>query len=251
MLTMFIQRLKTKPMPTVKGNKEMKAKWNAGRREIIPKIGQLTNDAESVTRVVRIQHSPPHSSLTLFLQTQQIRDIIEPTPPHPRPVYFALLSSLAKAILMQAETEVTAEKRSAGPLGQVAANLLGVFERFPDVFWAKLVQRTGGWPIPIAVPAMDEGVPWESAAARTKAEGIRGDESPSEFTTRVSGIMRVYFHILAATVSKPIDGRFRLPRYWTFYARMVSEPRLLDSPVAPEVMQSECPVCFLVVYVLT
>lgn len=54
MLTMVIQRLKVKPMPTVKGSKEYKARWNAGRREIIPKIGQLTNDADTVSRVVRI-----------------------------------------------------------------------------------------------------------------------------------------------------------------------------------------------------
>jgi len=39
-------------------------------------------------------------------------------------MYFALLSSLAKSILFQAETEVTAEEKSAGPLAQVAFNLL-------------------------------------------------------------------------------------------------------------------------------
>lgn len=41
-------------MKTVKGNKELKSAWSAIRRQITPKIGQLTNDPQTINRVVRL-----------------------------------------------------------------------------------------------------------------------------------------------------------------------------------------------------
>ena len=52
----------------------------------------------------------------------------------PPDVYLASLSSLAKAILLQAETEVTAEKRSAKPLAQLTLNSINSLEGFSVVF---------------------------------------------------------------------------------------------------------------------
>ena len=102
-------------MKTVKANKELKSLWSAGRRAITPKVGQLTNDQETITRI-----------------SHEVVEVVLGSPRHPEPVYFALLSSLAKAILLQAETEVTAEKRSAGPLAQVAAHALGALAGFAE-----------------------------------------------------------------------------------------------------------------------
>ncbi|THG95195.1 hypothetical protein EW026_g6411 [Hermanssonia centrifuga] len=216
----MLKKLKSGPMAIVKADKSLKSLWSAGRRQITPKIGQLTNDAQAIGRI-----------------SQQIVDIIRPSPMHSPPVYFALLSSLAKAILLQAETEVTAEKRSAIPLAQVTANLLGALEGFADIFWAKLCQRAGGWPIPAVVPTMDvDRMPFDDATRR-KALGYRSeDESLSDYNLRVSGMMRVYFHVLSAPVAEPLDARFRLPRYWTYFARMLSSPQLLETSVAAEVL---------------
>ena len=42
-------------------------------------------------------------------------------------------------------------------------NFLLHLERFPNVFWAKLCQRAGGWPIPFAVPQNDyTGAPYKT-----------------------------------------------------------------------------------------
>ncbi|KAI0929417.1 hypothetical protein AcW1_009921 [Taiwanofungus camphoratus] len=216
-----LKSLKTGPMRIVKDDRALKSVWSAGRRAMNPKIGQLTNDAQSITRI-----------------SQQLVDIVRPSPSYPSDVYLALLSSLAKAILLQAETEVTAEKRSAGPLAQVAANLLGELEGFADIFWAKLCQRTGGWPVPVVVPSSDsDGKPFDETQ-RAKALGYRQDESLGDYTTRVSGMMRVYFHILCAPVSRPLDPIFRLPRYWTYFSRMLLQPQLLQTSVAPQVMHA-------------
>lgn len=167
-------------------------------------------------------------------------------PQHDPAIYFASCSSLAKAILLQAETEVTAEKRSAAPLAQVAFTLLDTLEHFPSIFYAKLVQRCGGWPIPLVVPGKDvDGRPWANKDERIKVSGIRrstsgeGLETTEEYSNRVSAIMRVYFHILKIRpIEKPLHTLFQLPRYWTWFARMTSDVRLLQDPVAPQLIYS-------------
>ncbi|KAG1725501.1 GLE1-like protein-domain-containing protein [Suillus paluster] len=197
-----LKNLKARAMKRVKEDKQLKSQWNAIHRQITPKIGQLTHDIDSVMRI-----------------TQQINDIVRPNDRLPIDIYFAALSSLAKAILLQAETEVTAEKRSAIPLAMVAARLLGTLEGFPDIF-AKLVQRSGGWPVPSAIPSTDsDGTAWKGEE-RTKAMGYRTNEgqreSLSEHVMRVSGMMRVYFLILAAPVPQPLEKMFRLPRFLAY-----------------------------------
>ncbi|RDX54472.1 hypothetical protein OH76DRAFT_1397781 [Lentinus brumalis] len=215
-----LKSMKNGPMKTVKADKTLKSIWSAGRRAITPKIGQLTNDQNAIMRI-----------------SHEIVSIVRPTQPHPPPVYIALLSSLAKAILLQAETEVTAEKKSAIPLAQVATNLLMTLEGFADIFWAKLCQRSGGWPVPIVVPSVDtDGVAF-TQDTRRKVLGYRdAEETTAEYSNRVSGLMRVYFHILVAPVNQPLDPIVRLPRYWAFFSRMLKEPQLLESPVAPQVL---------------
>jgi len=157
---------------------------------------------------------------------------------------------------MQAETEVTAEKKAAIPLAQVAFTLLDRLESFPDIFFAKLVQRCGGWPIPCRLPNTDyDGRPWTDDAERTKMMGYRktalqsddiandGVKKPVPFETiveymnRVSGIMRVYFHILKIPPqTRPMHPMFQLPRCWTWFARILGDRSLLESPVAAQLI---------------
>lgn len=228
-------------MKKVKGNKQLKSQWSAIRRQITPKIGQLTHDVDSVMRIVSSFPLLKTSPQINYLQTQQIIDIICPAIPHSEDIYFAALSSLAKAILLQAETEVTAEKRSAIPLAMVAAKLLDTLQGFPDIFFAKLVQRSGGWPVPIAIPSTDsDGTAWDEEQ-RIKAMGYQINdekqrESMSDHIMRVSGMMRVYFLVLTAPVPQPLDKMFQLPRFWTYFARMMGDERLLETPVAAEVL---------------
>jgi len=69
--------------------------------------------------------------------------------------------------------------------------------------------------------------------------GYRNKDEPlTDHVQRVSGLMRVYFTILAASTQfeHPIDHRFRVQRYWQYFARMISQPQLLDSPVAAEIL---------------
>ena len=148
-------------------------------------------------------------------------------------LYMAVLSSLSKAILLQAEVEVTAEKRSAVPLARVASFFVQNLDRFPQIFFMKLVQRTGGWPIPVK-PSPEEGIEY------SKLAGFREDEGLPEYTSRVAGLMRVYFHVLMTPTNQPTNIFFRPTTYWTYFARLMCDRGLLESgPVGPELLASE------------
>ena len=165
--------------------------------------------------------------------------VLRPPTAPPPDVYHASLSSLAKAILLQAETEVTAEKRSARPLAQLTLNSMNTLEGFSTVFWAKLCQRTGGWAIPAPVPSKDaDGTPF-TPATRVKASGLR-EETSTDHTARVAGIMRVYFSLLLLIPPAPLSREFHMSRLWTFVSRLVGQPALLQSSLATELLSGTC-----------
>jgi nucleoporin GLE1 len=159
------------------------------------------------------------------------------------------LSSLAKAIILQAETEVTAEVRTAEPLSKVTVNLLGHLEDFSTILYARIVQRVGGWAVPIVVPTVDfDGRPWQDKEERLKVMGYRkgasGEETEttSEYCTRIAGIMRIYFYILKIRPPRgPLWPVFQTPRCWVWFARIVGEQHraLLESPAAAYLIHSE------------
>lgn len=135
---------------------------------------------------------------------------------------------------------MTAEKKSAIPLALVTANLLERLPAFSNIFFAKLVQRSGGWPVPSVIPSTDVGgVKWDEVTF-AKAKGYRVNnseqESMGDYVTRVTGMMRVYFLVMAAPVAKPLDSVFQLPRYWTYFARMMNDERLLSTAVAAQLL---------------
>jgi len=131
---------------------------------------------------------------------------------------------------------VTAEKRSARPLAQLALNAMNVLDGFSGVFWARLCQRTGGWAIPAPVPSTDaDGTPF-TPHTRAKASGLREDETNADHTARVAGVMRVYFSLLLLPPPAPLPREFHMPRLWTFVARLVGQPALLQSSLAMELL---------------
>ncbi|KIM51178.1 hypothetical protein SCLCIDRAFT_668779 [Scleroderma citrinum Foug A] len=249
-----LKNLKSGPMKSVMGDKALKSQWNVIRWQITSKIVQLTQDQETISRI-----------------THQLLELVCPSTPLPQPLYLAALCSLSRSILLRAETEVTVVKESALPLAIVACALLhhpSLSDTFPEVFFAKMVQRTGGWGVPVVVPMHDvDEKPW-GEGERRKAMGYRytgrsdngGDdngewESAGEYSTRIAGIMRVYFLVLSMSASAPTPALaagagagagqvqvsraqklFQLPRFWTYFVRMLGDEHLLETAVAAQVL---------------
>jgi nucleoporin GLE1 len=208
--------LKESYLPTVKADPTLRSAWSRGRRGIVPKIGQLTNSQSEIDRI-----------------TTAILRIILVQPPLPEPLYFSLLSALAKAILMQAETEVSARAVTAIPLAKVTLGLMIHLEFFSDVLYARMVQRTGGWaiPIPVGKPATMSEVEYKKLRGyRTEREGQK------EFETRVAGITTLYFAILSTDIPQPLPPFWTLPRLWLYLTRLMSTPILLRSDLAMQVI---------------
>ncbi|CAK5283953.1 unnamed protein product [Mycena citricolor] len=222
--------LKSDFMKPIKSDKAKSTVWGEYRRKITPKIGQLTNDLQAITRI------------TDFIQHQ----VLAPPQPLPPILYKALLSSLSKAILLQAETEVTAEKKAAIPLALASFRLLEQLEAFPEVFFARLSHRCGIWLIPCPLPEKDhDGRPWADKVERQKMQGFRLSssddaeswESMQEYSDRISGMMRLYFHIIRIVPqNKPLHPLFQLPRCWQWLSRLLNERSLLESPVAAQLI---------------
>uniref|UniRef100_D8QLY3 mRNA export factor GLE1 n=1 Tax=Schizophyllum commune (strain H4-8 / FGSC 9210) TaxID=578458 RepID=D8QLY3_SCHCM len=213
-----LMRLKKENTRVVKGNAQAKSTWGNLRRQVVRKIGQVTNDESEITRIPRNHRSRNSASGSSILLN-------------------AFYSSIAKAVLLQAETEVTAEKASAMPIARVAHRLLATLDGLADVFFAKLVQRVGGWPVPAIPPKADfDGREWKDSHERfgyRVSQDTGAMETTPQHIERVTGIMRVYFHILATPPrDKPIASRFfQTPRYWVWFARVLNSRSLLASDV--------------------
>jgi nucleoporin GLE1 len=120
----------------------------------------------------------------------------------------------------------------------VTARLLCALPSFGEVLYAKTLQRVGGWLVPCPVPLADlDGTRFDDLARR-KVAGYREGESSAEYMTRVTGVTRLYFEVLKASIAapEPLHPMWRLPRVWIWMARMLSRPRLLEVPIAPQLI---------------
>ncbi|KAK7454071.1 Nuclear pore complex nucleoporin component [Stygiomarasmius scandens] len=217
-----LDSIKTQGTKFVKANPSLESTFNIIRRQITLRVGQVTNDLDSINRI-----STELVQIQIFL--------LSPFLPQ---LYIALLSSLSKAFILQAEIEVTAEKKSVIPLAQVAFNCLDTLEGLPEVFFSKICQRIGGWAIPFSSPEKDfDGGPWANDDERCKVSGRKEGESESEYTDRVMGVMRLYFAVLKIRPTRqPLKEMWQLPRIWTWFARFMGEGGLLETPVGAQVL---------------
>ncbi|EJD07877.1 uncharacterized protein FOMMEDRAFT_164723 [Fomitiporia mediterranea MF3/22] len=207
----------------------LKKLWSAQRRKITPKIGQLTDDPEQIARI-----------------SEELKAIVAPIPNMPRPeeaqcLHHALLASFAKAVVAQAETEVTAHKAQAGPLARVAVSLISAYPALGDIFWARLCARAGCWAAGVE-PEVVENEQWQTLPDKEKRKrwGAREDENLEEKMTRISGILRLYFSMMFISVTvpmkEPMPMAFRPARFWLYLSQLLDNQKMIEKPVAPEII---------------
>lgn len=162
-----------------------------------------------------------------------------PSPEVSQQLHFALLSSFAKAVILQAETEVTANKAQAGPLARVAIGMIAAFPQLGDLFWAKLCERAGCWAAgvePIPLPEEDRSALTDKI--KRKRWGDRPDDNLEDKVLRIAGVMRVYFAMLfvAMDAAQPLPPAFRPWRFWLYLSQLLNNPPMLAKPAAPEII---------------
>lgn len=161
------------------------------------------------------------------------------------PPYYYLISHTAKALVKQAEGEVDGNPEAAFPLARI---ILGIMLRghaaFGTVVFARLVKKCP-WVVPYW-PQRAEGQPRDEYE---KSTGMGVDESRSDYIRRMTGIVRMYFAVLALPLSslvptlpsKPtpqqlpilIPEPWRLPTAWSWVATALRPPLPAHQATAP------------------
>ncbi|KAF8601298.1 hypothetical protein BDV93DRAFT_524884 [Ceratobasidium sp. AG-I] len=224
----------------LEANGDMRSVAGKLRRKLRTRVGQVTNSRQELEKLA-----------------DAIHEILSPTPPHPTPIYTALLSAFCKYLLLQSETEVTAKLPTAYPLGRLVWMVISRgHERLPHVLFARLVGRTGGWACGWVL-ARKPGVSdteWRKMIGRELEGKNDPDDKPptlettAQYTDRLVGQLALYAAILQSPLpsklpfpaaSSPlasVPAPFRLPRLWTLLARILNSPELLGQPPAPQVL---------------
>ncbi|KDN33508.1 hypothetical protein RSAG8_13401, partial [Rhizoctonia solani AG-8 WAC10335] len=213
-------------------NPELRSVAGKLRRKLRTRVGQVTNSQSELERLA-----------------DAIHEIISPSPPHPAPVYTALLSAFSKYLLLQAETEVTAKLPTAYPLARLIRLVVARgHAKLWEIFWTRFVGRTGGWGVAVHLTrkAGTSDNEWRKIIGR-ELEGKNDPddkpptlESTSQYTDRMVGQLALYAALLQTS---PIPSQiqldsipppFRLSRLWTWLARVLNSADLLGSPPAPQ-----------------
>ena len=163
-----------------------------------------------------------------------------PIPNTPEELHHALLSSLAKTIIRQAEAEVTANKESAIPLAKVAINLISAYPLLGEIFWAKLCELEGCWIAPVE-PSDIDPVDGSKLTEKqyTKVWSKRQEEIQDHQIIRITGVLRLYFHMLFIPVMTPLPPPFRPSRFWSYFTHLLSAPGLIQRPLAAEALSGK------------
>ncbi|KAM0786941.1 hypothetical protein ACM66B_002362 [Microbotryomycetes sp. NB124-2] len=202
-----MSRIKQQVLPTVSQNADWRKRCFTAKRSITPKIGQLTSSSETTLRIIN--------------QLDQILTSMRPSPGSngPSEPYTWTLNHLSKALVKQAETEVTAKLSTAYPLGRVVVGLLtrGHTE-LGDVLMARLVKKcfwiTGWWP-----PKRPDQTDDDHRKTLGHASPNTG-ETIVQYAQRMSGIVALYASILQTSPLKqpqgpcPIDNLVNVPEHF-------------------------------------
>lgn len=217
--TMWIARMKhikKKVLPVVSENAQWRKQCFAAKRQITPKIGQLTNSRQEISRIT--------TALSTLLRDAKA------APCPDEEIYIWVLNHLTKCLIRQAEQEVAVKFDTAYPLARVVIwLLLDGHAELGNVLMARLVKKSCwclGY-VPAKTAEQDD-------AAYSKAVGRASpDETSVQFVTRQSGILAFYFAICQTAPVTPtgvgaevslVPAHLRMVALWTWQARCVTPP---------------------------
>ncbi|SNX82689.1 related to GLE1 - RNA export mediator [Melanopsichium pennsylvanicum] len=226
-----IKHIKTAVLPTISSNPDLRKQCFAAKRQITPKIGQLTNSRAEITRIAQAIASVLDAAKAAAASGSG-------------DVYTWILNHLSKCLIRQAEQEVAAKQDTAYPLARVVVwlILLGHTE-LGEVLMARLCKKCP-WVIPVW-PGRSKDM---DDATYRKVMGYKSAEETTEnHSNRMSGIAAFYFAILQTTPSAPpsaapmdvekIPLHLRSTTLWRWSVRALTPSTgkigFLDHPLCP------------------
>lgn len=215
--TSKMKHIKEHILPVVSGNAQWRKQCFAAKRQITPKIGQLTNSKQEIARIT--------SALSSLLNEAKA------APCPNQEIYTWVLNHLSKCLIRQAEQEVAVKLDTAYPLARVVVwLLLDGHSELSNVLMARLVKKSC-WCLGYVPPKTAE---YSDEAAYAKAVGRASlEETSVQFSSRQAGIVAFYFAICQTPPQTPTNARgdleaiprhFRPSALWTWQARCITPP---------------------------
>lgn len=229
-------RIKTEVLPVVKGNAAWRKSCFAAKRQITPKVGQLTNSRSEIDRIAQALGG-------LLNEAKQAPGCEKGE------IYEWVLNHLAKCLIRQAEQEVAVKLDTAYPLARLVLRIMVAgrhSEGLGKVLMARLVKKSP-WILGY-VPTRGEAASEEPEVLAKLVGRSSPDETSVQFTSRQSGIVAFYFALcqtdLVDCVANPngddlkqaatlVPVHFRPSALWHWSARCSTPPMTSNALVAP------------------
>ncbi|CAK9438113.1 uncharacterized protein LODBEIA_P24240 [Lodderomyces beijingensis] len=196
-----IEDIKQNVKNAIDQNKDLKKSVNAYKRKINPKFGQLSNSASHTNFIIR-----------------EVVELVEPVQRENGLPYKWILNFMAKAIVDQAESEVSIRPDAATPLATLAFTLLLKFPEFEYFLAARFVKKC-----PYIIGFTDPMTTVEGRARMNwKRIGENEWENEVKYDERVAGICTVW--AVMTRLSDEGIGIFSDNSSWQFVARTLNTP---------------------------
>lgn len=207
----IIANIKTNVVQKVIEKSEWKKACYEVRRNLRPRLGQLTNSWRQIESI----YTEIEKSLT------QMKSAF----PDPEP-YLFILNFLAKCIVSQAESEVALSPKTAGPLGEVAARCLACHPELLDILIARFVKKC---PYVIGFTCSVDTEQGRINMGYKRTDGKWEDDA--YYSERIAGIVTLWTVITYTQIDRQqLDHPYPIHHTWTFLARQANiENKLLSN----------------------
>ncbi|KAI8318414.1 GLE1-domain-containing protein [Martensiomyces pterosporus] len=198
--------------PKIRENKEVKSYCFMQKGLITRSIGQLKDSQEFVNRI-----------------SQKIIGIIDESARYGPDAQTWVINLTAKAIVKQAETEVTVHRNIAYPLAAVAVNVMLRHPGLVDLFLVRLVKKC-----PYIVPQFIGRKPNQSSDEFLRSIGYKEKdddvlETDVMYEERMNGMLSLYAAVLQTTPPNSQPNPFPVAHGWTWLARITNlRPRAIS-----------------------
>ncbi len=196
-----LERFKLDVLKPVSENQQTKNFCFASKRRITPKVGQVTNSMEHIRRIVGDLKMVFDAAMT-----EGGGEIAQKW----------CLNFFSKAIVKQAETEVTVKPTSAYPLAFLAISLMKQYPALRDIYIMRIVKKCP-WTVPYL--AYDKN----TESGRTSLGWKRRQEGKYEEVTSYIERQSGMFTLWSATTSLKLKASpYGIEHGWKFIARLLN-----------------------------
>lgn len=196
-----IAKIKSTIVEPLGKDANLKKATSALKRKINPKLGQLSNSRSHVSKL----------TAEVINTIQESRSLGELS-------YHWILNFIAKAVVDQAETEVTVKQTAALPLEMFVQLILERFPDFEEFLMARFVKKC---PFIVGYTSKVDTEEGRKRMGWRRSEGKWEDES--KYDERIAGICTVWAAISAIPSVK--CSSFSSQRLWQFLSRMANCPK--------------------------